>query len=390
MNILYLTHSNDGGGARVALVNMATELIRKGHSICVIVPSKDSPIAQDMRNAGASIYIAPISPTVYPNCKNPLKWIKRLIWKIFEWRKTKNIITKIIKEKNIDLVHTNIGPMDLALDICKKCNIPHIWHQREFFDKYADIHFFPTQKKFIRQINDKRNYNIAITLYLYDYYELSNTGNRSKVIYDGVFSINQIPSIITPQEEKERYFLTVARVEKNKGIYDLILSFITFHANHPEYELKIIGSFTQTNTYFIKCLNLINENNVKQKVHFMGERNDVYQQMARATAVIVPSFYEGFGFTTVEAMLNHTLVIGRNTTGTKEQFDNGIKDTRKEIGLRFNDTTELTNAMEEAILVDHSEMIERAYQHVCNSYSAEESAHEVESFYNQIINRNKK
>lgn len=381
MTILYLTHSHDGSGARVALVNIAKHLICKGHSVIVIVPSKECRIAKEMSEIGAMIYVAPISLTVYPNSKNPFKWVKRLIWKIFEWQKTKRIINTILTEKHIDIVHTNVGPMDLALDICKRHNIPHVWHQREFIDKYASIHFFPTRNRFIKQIHDKNNYNITITKQLYDYYQLSDTENRSRVIYDGVFDMSQIPNEI---KQKSNYFLTVGRVEKNKAIYELICSFLDFYDKHPKHELIIIGSYSQTDPYYLSCLDLLDEN-TKQRVHFLGRRHDVYLYMARAIAVIVPSFFEGFGFTTVEAMLNHTLVIGRNTTGTKEQFDNGIKGTGKEIALRYNNDRELTYAMENALLFDHSEMIERAFKYVCNSYSAEESATKVELFYNEII-----
>ena len=45
--------------------------------------------------------------------------------------------------------------------------------------------------------------------------------------------------------------------------------------------------------------------------------------MSKALALFVPSSFEGFGFITVEAMFCGCLVIGRNTGGTKEQFDNG-------------------------------------------------------------------
>ena len=44
-------------------------------------------------------------------------------------------------------------------------------------------------------------------------------------------------------------------------------------------------------------------------------------------------------------MLNNCLVIERDTAGTKEQFNNGLKDTGEEIGLRFKTVEELTMRM---------------------------------------------
>ena len=53
-------------------------------------------------------------------------------------------------------------------------------------------------------------------------------------------------------------------------------------------------------------------------VKFLGIRKDIYSLMKNAMALVVSSPSEGFGFITVEAMLNGCLVIGRNTAGTKE------------------------------------------------------------------------
>jgi len=47
-------------------------------------------------------------------------------------------------------------------------------------------------------------------------------------------------------------------------------------------------------------------------------RDDVYAIMSRATALIVPSHFEGFGRITAEAMFNGCLVAGYNSAGTRE------------------------------------------------------------------------
>ena len=59
--------------------------------------------------------------------------------------------------------------------------------------------------------------------------------------------------------------------------------------------------------------------------------------------LIVPSKCEGFGLVTVEGMLNGSLVVGKDTGGTKEQFDNGKSFCGKEIGLRYNTEKDYEN-----------------------------------------------
>ena len=87
-------------------------------------------------------------------------------------------------------------------------------------------------------------------------------------------------------------------------------------------------------------------------------------------------------------MLNHCLVIGRNTAGTKEQFDNGLRITNEEIGIRFNDTHNL-----QSVLEDIDSISDNQYQHITNlayrvasqSYSAESNAESIYKFYTECL-----
>ena len=109
--------------------------------------------------------------------------------------------------------------------------------------------------------------------------------------------------------------------------------------------------------------------------------------MLYSQAVLVPSVLEGFGFITVEAMLNRTLVIGRNTGGTKEQFDNGVKLSGKEIALRCESIDEM--AMHMAYVCSngqlyYADMIDRAEKVVREMYSIENNANQIIEIYKQV------
>lgn len=72
-----------------------------------------------------------------------------------ERKKTQLAIESIIKEYHPDIVHTNVGPLDIALEVCLKHRIPHVWHQREYQDLDFHMHSFPSKKisrkEFIQQ-----------------------------------------------------------------------------------------------------------------------------------------------------------------------------------------------------------------------------------------------
>ena len=125
---------------------------------------------------------------------------------------------------------------------------------------------------------------------------------------------------------------------------------------------------------------------VKKNTIFKGilTTNQTYDLMNRASALIVPSPFEAFGLITAEAMFNKCLVIGKDTAGTKEQFDNGQKIQNKEIALRFINeqqlTTHLTN-IEKNGPSYYSEMIQQAYDSVSTLYPIENNAEQIEHLY---------
>ena len=123
---------------------------------------------------------------------------------------------------------------------------------------------------------------------------------------------------------------------------------------------------------------------------FLGVRNDVHQLMRKAKALIVASRNEGFGFITSEAMYNNCIVIGYNTAGTKEQFDNGLVDTGSEIALRYLNQSELLYNLEYVKKNDCSLMIKNARKIVISNYTIEKSAYNVDLFYKKILNLNEK
>lgn len=118
---------------------------------------------------------------------------------------------------------------------------------------------------------------------------------------------------------------------------------------------------------------------------FLGERKDVYALMSKATCLVVPSESEGFGFITVEGMLNHCPVLGRMTGGTREQMIKGLEYEGAPIAIPFNDEEELVKALHLVITTDTSEMVERAYDMVKSHYTIEKCGEEVGKFYKDIL-----
>jgi glycosyltransferase involved in cell wall biosynthesis len=294
----------------------------------------------------------------------------------------KKQLIKTVKTFNPDIIHTNVGVLHTGHYVAKEMKIPHVWHVRE----YQDLNFgwkpYPNKDKYLRLLSDKNNYPVAITRGVYEHHLLDRNKN-SQVIYDGVFDADKIPEIKT---QKKEYFLFVGLVSEGKGTDEAIKGFLSVAYELTDYELWIAGSGSVQ--YIEKLKKISIASGFGNKIKYLGHRTDVYQLMTEATALIVSSKFEGFGFITAEAMLNGCLVIGRNSAGTKEQFDNGRKLHGEEIGFRYNTTSELSMVLEEIGkkgAESYLSMIKKAQETAVSLYSSHLNAEKLYELYKNTL-----
>lgn len=382
MRILYIHTSNIWGGATVALYRILLAMKNRGHDVYVVTNKSEGPFFEKLDSVGIKHFEHRLSLTIYPKVKNPLKWCWRTLRLLYRIRDEKKFISKVIDIVKPDIVHTNVGPFSQAYDICKKMSVPHVWHQREYQDLDFDMHFFPSWKVFNRKIKSMTSYNISITKGIFEYRKLRF--DRDAVIYDGVFSKQQILRL-KKNVHKENYILFAGRVEEAKCPFDLLVAFSKFHKAYPNVRLLLAGSYFEESSYYQKCKQYVESMYLSDFVSFLGARMDIYDLMSKALMLVVPSRFEGFGFITAEAMLNRCVVVGRNTAGTKEQFDNGLKYSGKEIAYRFNNNDQLYECMVKAIDNDNREMIEAAYNCVTHLYNVEDNVCMLEAFYKKVL-----
>ena len=381
MRILFISSGNIWGGGSVALFNIVKGLKNKGHQVLVATGDIDGPLLFKLKEIDCPYIQMRMVSSIYPTTKSPYRYVRELIAGLYHGYKTKKRLKGLINGFKPDIVHTNVSLISIAADICYEKKIPHVWHIREYQKIGLGVKYFPADLVFQRKIRRHGNFNIAITKGVFDYYQLRDGIDR--VIYDGVFSKELQKH--TEENAKKNIVLFAGRVQEAKGTIDAIKAFSFISKSFENYRLEIAGSYDIESSYYKQCCAFLKDNCLEDKVVFLGDRRDIYQLMARSKMLVVPSRCEGFGFITAEAMANKCLVIGRNTGGTKEQFDNGLKLFGTEIAYRFTTIEELIEAMQKAIEVDNSNMIEKAYQTVFSLYCTEQSVDNVESFYKKIL-----
>lgn len=377
--VYILNSSNKYGGASKSFISMLKGLIQFGVKPYIITVERGG-LCDTFEQMDIEYFIYKYFLHIYPPIKSSRDYIlflPRLFRTLFYNHRAKIKLTKIIKKIEPDIIHTNVGPLQIGDKIARKLDIPHIWHIREYQGFNFSWLSLYSMTQFKSKLQNSNNHCIAITKALFNYFQLNIS--KDKVIYNGVLKGTDVKFIY----KKEKYFLFAGRLEANKGIQDLINIFIEFAKTDKEYKLLIAGD-TNSNLYKEKIYKIVEDANMTERIVFLGMRDDIYTLMSTATALIVPSVFEGFGRITAEAMFNGCLVIGKNTGGTKEILE------QNSLGLLYNNDGELLNKINEVVtngISYYFPMIEKSQKYAIKMYSQEQNYKATYEFYQEIINK---
>lgn len=384
IKVLYILNSTlEYGGATKSFLLMLKGVMDYGVNPIVVVPDANG-VTTTLQQMGIRVVVVPFRMNAYPpvECvKDFLLFIPRLIGRLSLNTLAVRKLRKIFMGENLDIVHSNVSVIDIGIRLSELLHVPHIYHIREYGDKDFGYHHFPCRESYLRKLRKDGCWSIFITKALKSYYEM-DINPTSSVIYNPIYS----SSYAVVNEMKKPYFLYAGRLDRGKGVFDLIKAFIFYksHVSNPLY-LYIAGDSNSEDKVIIESM--VKEEQIEHLVSFLGYREDVDLLMQEATAIIIPSYNEAFGRCLTEAMFNGCLTIGRDTGGTREQYDNGKELIGREIGLRFSTVEELAVCMNDVSNMPKcqvSQMINDAQKVVTELYSIENNVKEVIRLYDNI------
>lgn len=314
-------------------------------------------------------------------------WIKFLP-RYIKWsainKKAKKKLYEEVRQWAPDIIHENTSFTDIGRYLSIKLKVPYVLHIREYNSGYWI-------KGFKSLLNNKNINVVTITRSLAERYLHSSKTNKI-TIYDGIIDDRSIRYI----DKKKNYILYAGRIEPNKGTDDLISAYIKYAECCPnKLSLKIAGDCVWPD--FKRKLQLqIIEHGLSNNVEWLGVQKDINDLSSEAAVTIIPSHYEGLGRIMPEAMANGSLCIARNTTGSKEQLDNGVEMTGHEIAFRFNTIPELTQLMKTITLQiennnpftkdgQYQKMIANSQIAIRKFFTNQASGEEFLKYYNRII-----
>lgn len=385
IKVIYILHSTDEmGGSSKSFLMMLKGLAQIGIQPLVILPDYNG-LYKSLSSEGFNVTVVKFRFSIYPQLHTTLdylKFIPRLIFYILLNRCAERSLEKIVKDYMPQIIHSNSSVVGIGQKVASKLRIPHIWHVREYGDKDFSLKYFPSRSAFLSKIRNS-SYSICITNALKEYLILDS--KRSVVIYNGILPQQNLKF----EEQKEDFFLYAGRIEKNKGLEELLLAYANFLKMCPDSNIKLkVAGQVSDSLYMKSVLEKINRLGICSEVHFVGQCEKIYDLMSKAYLVIVPSEYEAFGRVVAEAMFSGALVLGHNVAGIKEQFDNGLLDQNNEIGLRYNTNKEMAqqmcNVVEKGIRY-YFPMIKLSQEVVRKYYATEANVARIYNFYQEIL-----
>ncbi len=237
-------------------------------------------------------------------------------------------IDKLLKE-----VDVFFSPHIFLSSVSGKCKTVVTFHDLSF-EKYPEFytkgknywHFSMSPKKQAK----KADQIIAVSQSTKDdLVELYNVSpEKIKVIYSGINEVSSSKHQVVRESEVKRkynlpdkYILYLGTLEPRKNIIGLIKAFELLKKSYKlqatNYKLVIAGS---KGWLYKDIFKVANSSSVKNDIIFTGFIDDQDKSIlySNAELFVYPSFYEGFGFPPLEAMMYGTPVITSNFSSLPE------------------------------------------------------------------------
>jgi glycosyltransferase involved in cell wall biosynthesis len=383
MNILYISHEINLGGATRSLLGLIDQMQSKGHNIFVIVPKLEGEFYYQLK---ARDNITVINGKYYSwmskstNLKSKIKGIVKYVLNyVFIF----NVI-RHIKSYNIDVIHTNTTVIDIGARLSKLTKIPHVWQIREFGEEDHGLHFIFNKEKCLRYINRYSDKIILISNALYNKYKCIFDDKKTVVIYNGI-SKDYMQERLDMSKQKLNILIS-GSLNEGKGQKEAILAVsLLVKRGILNFELFIAGR--GDDEYKNDLEDLISENDLENYVTILGYIDDIKNLRKNMDLELVCSQNEAFGRVTIEAMMSMNPVIASDTGANPELVINKYNGFLYSKGDHYDLMDKI------AYFLNNNKEIYRmgnnAYKYSKLHFSAERNADEIELVYNSIVTNNR-
>ena len=293
-------------------------------------------------------------------------------------------LKKMYKEIKPDVIHTHLGHADLIGGWSAR-NIPvkffSTMHSTHFKKNGMDAIFFKIYSFLFLKIM-KKGQIIAISKSVKKQIisKIKLPKERVHLLYNAISlkKIDTINSNYDKSSEKIR-LLFVGRLEKAKSIDTLIkaISILNKKKLQNEFELDIIGDGSLRASLEQLTVDL----QLQHIINFKGKQKQVERYYSQSDVFILPSIFEGFGITILEAFNARIAIITSNIQTLAELI------YHKENGLLFETRNYVDLANKIAVLINDSvyreKIAQKGYETLSRKYEINTYVKKLHILYDQ-------
>lgn len=379
--ILYLHAGAELYGADIVLLELLKNLDRNKFKPYVILPC-DGPLVNKLRenNIWVEIIEYPILRRKYFNPKGIFNYGK-------DYLKYSKNINKIVKEKNIDIIHTNTMAVLEGIYIKKITKLPLVWH----------IHEIIVNPKFMNKFLSyliAKNANEVITVSNAVKIHLENTGyfkKNIKVIYNGVdnniFSPGNDSDYIRNEfniPNNSKIVGMIGRVNSWKGQKDFLKSMEIVLDKYPNVYAMLVGGVFEGEEWRINELKEIIDNmKHKDRVIFSDYRRDTKNIYTLYDIFVLPSINpDPLPTVVLESMASGKPVVGYRHGGICEMVKDGYNGLLANVGDTEDLASKISRILSNEIL--QKNMSENSLSRQKEMFSLNSYINNFEEIYEQI------
>ena len=313
VKLLFVIDNLEFGGGERVFTQLINGLSSEHYEICLA------------SNPGRDLYQSLINKEV---CCIPLDFSKRVKPSLL------TTLTKIIKDKKIDIVHGQGARAEFYARIATRIAggtkyvstiaMPVEGYNVPFLNKQIYRFFDRLSEKYVQRF-------IVVSDVLTDIMIRKHGIAAEKVIriYNGIEIEHYDPEPMDASRNKVRHELglnekasiigAIGRLVWQKGFEYLIRSFPGVLKSCPDARLLLVGDGPLRTNMEVLSEAL----DMKDKIIFAGFRSDIKEVLASMDILVIPSLLEGFPMVTLEAMAMAKPIIATYIDGLREQIIDG-------------------------------------------------------------------
>lgn len=310
MNILYISHYSQIGGANNELLLVLEEMMKRGNEVSVALPTQDI-FCNKLKERGIEYVVSGHKNWIIETKASVIsRGIKGIAKGLCNIKAVWNLV-RYVNTHKIDLIHTNDSLTIVGHIVARICKIPHVWHIREFLDSdYGYKYVYP--QFIVKSCYRKAAAVVFISKAIEDKYKNFINHDNTHLVYDAIPS----SEVATVEKFSQFSVLYAGGGMVSKGIYE-ILNAIKILYNRGQKDIKCIiaGDCTEMHD---EIQEFIKTNGLLESVDILGFVTNLGELQAKSHVFVTCAKKEAFGLITVEAMQRGTVVIGTNSGGTAE------------------------------------------------------------------------